>query len=105
MGQKSPTKTNMLSGVFMKKKVKQPAVKIAKQNVTNMVVAAPKERDSRLPAVGAIITKTYHGQILEVKVLENGFEYQGKVYKSISRVAMEIVKRPISGYVFFGLTK
>ena len=29
---------------------------------------------------------------IEVKVLETGFEYQGKIYKSISRVAMEIVK-------------
>ena len=64
-----------------------------------------RQRDSRLPAVDTIITKTYRGQTFEVKVLENGFEYQGKTYKSISRVAMEIVKRPISGYVFFGLTK
>lgn len=64
-----------------------------------------KTRDSRLPAAGTVITKIYHGQTLEVKVLENGFEYQGKIYKSISRVAMEIVQRPISGYVFFGLTK
>ncbi|WP_428050167.1 DUF2924 domain-containing protein [Candidatus Avelusimicrobium fimicolum] len=37
--------------------------------------------------------------------MENGVEYQGKIYKSISRVAMDIVKRPISGYVFFGLSK
>ena len=62
-------------------------------------------RDSRLPAPGSIITKNYRGNIIEVKVLEIGFEYQGKIYKSISRVAREIVKRPISGYVFFGLTK
>lgn len=89
----------------MKRKVKQPAGKVAKQNTTNVVAVVPKERDSRLPAAGTVITKTYHGQTLEVKVLENGFEYQGKVYKSISRVAMNIVKRPISGYVFFGLTK
>lgn len=89
----------------MKKKVKQPVVKISKQNSENVVAVAPKERDSRLPAVGTVITKTYHGQAFEVKILENGFEYQGKTYKSISRVAMEIVKRPISGYVFFGLTK
>ena len=89
----------------MKKKVQQPAVKIAKQNAVDLVATAPKERDSRLPAVGAVITKTYHGYTLEVKVLNNGFEYQGKVYKSISRVAMDIVKRPISGYVFFGFTK
>lgn len=89
----------------MKRKVKRPAVKIAKQNAVDLAVALSKERGSRLPAAGTVIMKTYHGQSLEVKVLENGFEYQGKVYKSISRVAMNIVKRPISGYVFFGLTK
>ena len=89
----------------MKKKSKQAVVKVAKQKVANIAYPKPKERDGRLPAVGAVITKKYHGQNLEVKVLETGFEYQGKTYKSISRVAMEIVKRPISGYVFFGLSK
>ena len=89
----------------MKKKLKQPTVKLTKQNPIDSAVLPSKERDSRLPTVVTVITKTYHGQTIEVKVLENGFEYQGKVYKSISRVAMEIVKRPISGYVFFGLTK
>lgn len=76
------------------------------QNLPNpQDVQSNKPKDSRIPPIGSIITKTYHGQILEVKVLENGFEYQGKTYKSISRVAMEIVKRSISGYVFFRLTK
>lgn len=89
----------------MKKKSKQVVVKPAKQQVVNLAVPSLKERDSRLPAIGSIIKKTYHGQTIEVKVLENGFEYQGKIYKSISRVAMEIVKRSISGYVFFGLSK
>ncbi len=89
----------------MKKKSKQSVVKPINQKIVNVAVPALKERDSRLPAVGAVITKTYHGQTIEVKVLENGFEYEGKVFRSISRVAMEIVKRPISGYVFFGLIK
>ena len=89
----------------MKKKSKQVVVKVAKQKVADVAEPTPKERDVRLPAVGTVITKTYHGQNLEVKVLETGFEYQGKTYKSISRVAMDIVKRPISGYVFFGLSK
>ena len=64
-----------------------------------------KARDSRLLAPGNTIVKTYRGKIIEVKVLENGFEYDGKIFKSISRVAMSIVKRPISGYVFFGFNK
>ena len=89
----------------MKRKVKQPVVKISKQNAVDLAVMSAKERDRRLPAAGTVIMKTYHGQTLEVKVLENGFEYEGKVFRSISRVAMEIVKRPISGYVFFGLSK
>ena len=89
----------------MKKKSKQSVVKPVNQKIVNVAVPTLKERDSRLPAVGAVITKTYHGQTIEVKVLENGFEYEGKTYKSISRVAMEIVKRPINGYVFFGLSK
>ena len=89
----------------MKRKVKQPAVKLTKQNVVDLAAVSPKKHDCLLPAVGTVITKTYHGQTIEVKVLENGFEYEGKVFRSISRVAMEIVKRPISGYVFFGLIK
>ena len=89
----------------MKKKSKQVVVKVAKQKVADVAEPTPKERDGLLPAVGTVITKTYRGKIIEVKVLENGFEYQGKTFKSISRVAMEIVKRPISGYVFFGLSK
>lgn len=88
----------------MKKKSKQVVVKSTKQ-VVNVATPKPKERDGRLPAAGTVIMKTYHEHTLEVKMLENGCEYQGKTYKSISRVAMEIVKRPISGYVFFGLSK
>ena len=89
----------------MKKKSKQTVVKPVNQKIVNIAAPKPKERDSRLPAVGTVITKTYCGKSIEVKVLENGFEYQGKIYKSISRVAMDIVKHPISGYVFFGLSK
>lgn len=99
----------------MKKQIKKPCKTIPK-NVPDIAVLVPDnvqtkstivtpKRDTRIPPAGTGLIKTYHGQTLEVKVLENGFEYQGKVYKSISRVAMEIVHHPISGYVFFGLTK
>ena len=76
-----------------------------KQGTTPLEKLPIHPRDIRLPAQGSIIVKTYRGKTIEVKVLENGFEYEGKVFKSISRVAMTIVKRQISGYVFFGLTK
>lgn len=91
----------------MKKQTKKPVVNVKKESVPKIPLALlpirPKE--NRLPPAGSLITKTYHGKKIEVKVLEHGFEYQGKVYKSISRVAMQIVRRSISGYVFFGLKK
>lgn len=61
------------------------------------------QRDSRLPAVGSIIARTYKGRQINVKVLKEGLEYQGKIYKSISGLAVSIVGYPISGYVFFKL--
>lgn len=92
-----------------KTKSTQPAVLRVVSPITqaeNTVENLPvRPRDNRLPAPGSTLTKTYHGKTIEVKVLENGFEYEGQVFKSISRVAMTIVKRQISGYVFFGLTK
>ncbi len=102
----------------MKKTIKKSAPKTKPPQPAVLRVVSPiapeettledlpvRPRDNRLPAPGSIITKTYRGKTIEVKVLENGFEYEGKVFKSISRVAMTIVKRQISGYVFFGLTK
>ena len=62
-----------------------------------------KPRDNRIPPVGMVITKNYKGEVLEVKVLENGFEYKGEVFKSISALAVHIVGTTISGYVFFKL--
>ncbi len=92
-----------------KTKSTQPAVLRVVSPITQAGSAVEnlpvRPRDNRLPVPGSIITKTYRDKTIEVKVLENGFEYEGKVFKSISRVAMTIVKRQISGYVFFGLTK
>lgn len=64
-----------------------------------------KPRDGRIPSVGTVISKDYKGETLQVKVLENGFEYKGQVFKSISALAVHIVGSPISGYVFFKLTE
>lgn len=61
------------------------------------------QRDCRLPAVGSIIARTYKGRQINVKVLKEGLEYQGKIYKSIFGLAVSIVGYPISGYVFFKL--
>ena len=58
---------------------------------------------SRLPLPGTIISKTYKGQVIRVKVLQKGFEYNGKPYRSLSRVAREVSGVHQSGFVFFDL--
>jgi hypothetical protein len=58
-------------------------------------------RDTRLPIPGAIIRKEYKGQVLEVKVLEKGFEYQGQTYKTLSAVAKVVTGDHWNGYLFF----
>lgn len=60
--------------------------------------------NSRVPLPGAVITRVYKGETLEVKVLPAGFEYEGEVYKSLSAVAKKITGSHCSGHLFFRLT-
>ena len=60
-------------------------------------------RDKRLPIPGTIITKNYKGSKLEVKILESGFEYSNKTYKSLSAIAKDVTGAHWNGYLFFGL--
>ena len=60
-------------------------------------------RDTRLPMPGSFIIKTYKGNRIEVKVLENGFEYQGAIYKNLSAVAEAITGNHWNGFIFFGV--
>lgn len=61
------------------------------------------EQDDRLPPPGTIITRKYKGDVLQVKVLPHGFEYDGEVYPSLSAVAKTITGSHCNGYHFFRL--
>jgi len=60
-------------------------------------------RDKRLPIPGTIITKEYKGIKLQIQVLESGFEYNNKIYKSLTAIAKEITGAHWNGYLFFNL--
>ena len=60
-------------------------------------------RDRRLPVTGSILRRKYKGGVIVVKVLEKGFEYNGKIYKSLTQISEEVTKSHWSGYEFFGL--
>ncbi|MCK9615768.1 MAG: DUF2924 domain-containing protein [Candidatus Omnitrophica bacterium] len=60
-------------------------------------------RDRRLPIPGSVILKEYKNMNIQVKVLTNGFEYNGKIYKTLSAIAEEITGAHWNGYHFFNL--
>ena len=64
---------------------------------------AIKARDRRLPIPGTVITKEYKGNTFQVKVLAKGFEYNGRVYKSLTAIAKEITGAHWNGFLFFNL--
>src|SRR5207302_10400115 len=57
--------------------------------------------DDRLPPPGTILTRRYKGAVLEVKILVEGFEYDGQVYPSLSAVAKAITGSHCNGFLFF----
>jgi len=62
-------------------------------------------RDARLPAPGTVLEREYKGNTVHVTVLEKGFEYEGRMYRSLSAIAREITGTNWNGMAFFGLAK
>ncbi|HOX26974.1 MAG TPA: DUF2924 domain-containing protein [Candidatus Krumholzibacteria bacterium] len=60
-------------------------------------------KDDRLPMPGAIITRRYKNQTIEVRVLPKGFEYEGDIYRTLSAVAKQVTGTHWNGYHFFRL--
>ncbi|HEY7334348.1 MAG TPA: DUF2924 domain-containing protein, partial [Bryobacteraceae bacterium] len=64
---------------------------------------AHSRRDSRLPAPGTVLTRQFENRRIVVTVLENGFEYQSRRYRSLSAIAREVTGTRWNGLLFFGL--
>jgi Protein of unknown function (DUF2924) len=54
---------------------------------------------------GTRLVREWHGRAHAVIVLEDGFEYQGRRYASLSKIASLITGTRWSGPVFFGLKR
>ena len=63
------------------------------------------EADDRLPMPGTLLKRNYKGRTVQVRVLPQGFEFDGEVYRSLSAVARKITGSHWNGYHFFGLPK
>jgi hypothetical protein len=58
-------------------------------------------RDERLPEPGTILRREFKGQIVVVQVLEQGFQYQDRFYRSLSAIARQVTGTHWNGYAFF----
>jgi hypothetical protein len=61
------------------------------------------KRDCRLPKPGTLLTREFKGQTFVVTTLADGFEYEGRKYKSLSAIATKITGTRWNGFLFFGL--
>jgi Protein of unknown function (DUF2924) len=64
-----------------------------------------RQRDDRLPKPGTLLMRRFRGGEILVKVLDEGFEYQGAHYRSLSAIARKATGTRWNGLLFFGLTE
>ncbi|MCF7960466.1 MAG: DUF2924 domain-containing protein [Pirellula sp.] len=83
-------------------KAVKPMPKPTGDTVTGFV---QPEEDNRLPPPKSVLERVYKGEKILVLVLENGFEYEGAIYKTLSAVAKKITGQHCNGYHFFNLNK
>jgi hypothetical protein len=100
LSQKAQNRLKELIGLYdpVNNKTIRPKVSVETQARTKS-----RDRDTRLPIPGTIIMKNYKGMKIQVKVLEKGFEYEGKVYKHLTAIADKISGAHWNGYNFFNL--
>ncbi len=70
----------------------------------NKKTSSPSSKD-RLPMPGTVLARPYKGTTILVTVREEGFEYEGTLYRSLSGVAKAVTGSHWSGHLFFGLHK
>ncbi len=80
-------------------------------NPLHLRVRPPRETTPNSPssesvgtAPGTVLTRTHRGTDHVVRVLAEGFAYQGTLYRSLTAVAATITGSHCSGRAFFGLT-
>ncbi len=62
-------------------------------------------RDKRIPPPGTVLLRRYKGQAITVEVLANGFEWEGRQFRSLSAVAKEVTGSHLNGVRFFHLDR
>jgi len=59
--------------------------------------------DPRLPIVGTLLVRRFQGKDIVVRVRQEGFESDGRLYASLSAAVREATGTRWNGFAFFGL--
>jgi hypothetical protein len=65
---------------------------------------ALSQGNRRYPTPGTMLSRKYKGRIYGVRALENGFEYDGRIFRSLSAVARDITGSHWNGNLFFNIS-
>ena len=65
----------------------------------------PERRNPKLPTPGTVFARKYFSREIRVVTLDDGFEWDGRRYGSLSAVARAVTGSRWNGRLFFGLTK
>src|SRR5258706_244602 len=75
-------------------------------NVVPVIIdRSQPQRDWRLPEPGTLLTRRMTDRQIVVKVLNDGFEYESRRYRSLSAIAREVTGTRWNGLLFFGLAE
>jgi hypothetical protein len=66
-------------------------------------IAVRRRRADERPISGTKLIREYQGARHQVMVLQDGYEWQGRPYQSLSAIARAITGTRWNGWVFFGL--
>jgi hypothetical protein len=82
--------------------VKPGLMEVRQRSVTGRLLQL---MDTRLPLPGTLLVREFQGRDIVVKVLDKGFEYDGRHFKSLSAIAQAATGTKWNGFLFFGLKK
>ena len=66
-------------------------------------IAVRRRRADERPIAGTKLIREHQGVLHHVTILQDGYEWQGRPYKSLSAIARAITGTSWNGLVFFGL--
>lgn len=96
----------------LSERAKSRAAELADE--TDIRARVPKNAFSGLPnegreketlPVGTILSRKYKGRTHTVRALETGFEYDGRIFRSLSAVARDITGSHWNGNLFFNIRR